>query len=259
MKLYLMYFSPTHTTKKVVAAVGKVFFERLLCQTQLVDLTHLAARSRSFTIEQEDIVIFGAPVYGGRVPPLLVPVLQNLNGQGARAVVLSVYGNRDYDDALLETADLFAAGGFHVCAAGSFIGEHSYSRLVGTNRPDAEDLIAAQTFGLIAFENVMSGKPIQKSIRGQHPYKELSQFMLTPKAAPAVNAQKCTHCMACVQACPVANIGADLQDLGRCIACAACVKFCKNGARYFTDGGILAAREKLEQTCLARRQPEFFI
>ena len=219
MKLYLVYFSPTHTTKKIVATVGKVFFERLLCRAQLVDLTNIAARSHAYAFEEDDVVVFGAPVYGGRLPQLLVPVLQNMQGVGARAVVLSVYGNRDYDDALVETER-----GFCVCAA-AFIGEHSYSSAVAKNRPDAEDLIAATTFGVAAFANVEQGVACRKPIRGARPYKQLSGFMLAPKAAPAVDAEKCVRCGACIAACPVANIGADLSDQGRCISCAACVKF----------------------------------
>ena len=117
----------THTTKKVVGAVGKVLFEKFLCHTEVVDLTPALAREREYVFGEDDVVVFGAPVYGGRVPPLLAPVLSKLQGNGARAVVLSVYGNRDYDDALLETADIFAEKGFLVCAAGAFIGEHSYS------------------------------------------------------------------------------------------------------------------------------------
>ena len=106
MRLTLMYFSPTHATKKIVSAVGKVFFERMLCETRIADITPLAARMRGYAFGEDDVLIFGAPVYGGRVPPLLVPFLRGLSGNGARAVALSVYGNRDYDDALAETRDL---------------------------------------------------------------------------------------------------------------------------------------------------------
>lgn len=136
MKLTLMYFSPTHTTKKVVGAVGKVLFEKFLCHTEVVDLTPALAREREYVFGEDDVVVFGAPVYGGRVPPILAPVLSKLQGNGVRAVVLSVYGNRDYDDALLETADIFTEKGSRL-RGGAFIGEHSYSDKVGGGRPTA--------------------------------------------------------------------------------------------------------------------------
>lgn len=259
MKLTLMYFSPTHTTKKVVGAVGKVLFEKFLCHTEVVDLTPALAREREYVFGEDDIVVFGAPVYGGRVPPLLAPVLSKLQGNGARAVVLSVYGNRDYDDALLETADIFTERGFLVCAAGAFIGEHSYSDKVGGGRPDRDDIVAAQSFGIIAAVKVKAGKPIAKPLRGNRPYKELGASMTAPKPAPALDAERCTHCGGCVSVCPVNNIAADLTDRGACIACAACVKFCPQRAREFADEHIAAVREKLEKNCTARRSPEFFV
>lgn len=118
MKLTMMYFSPTHTTKKTVSAVGKIFFEKLLCETRIVDLTSLAARTREYAFDEEDVLIFGVPVYGGRIPPLLHSFLSRISGNGAKAVILTVYGNRDYDDALLELYDLMTQQNFVVCAAG---------------------------------------------------------------------------------------------------------------------------------------------
>lgn len=259
MRLTLLYFSPTHTTRKIVSAVGKVFFEKMLCETRIADVTSLAARQRAYPFGQDDVLIFGAPVYGGRVPALLLPFLQSLQGNGARAVALSVYGNRDYDDALAETCSLLEGAGFRVCAAAAFVGEHSYSSLVSGGRPDAEDLLAACAFALAAYEKVESNASIGKRVPGEKPYKEYSAFMSAPKRMPAVDRQKCTRCGACIASCPVCNIAADLSDLHRCIACAACVKGCLQGARAFTDEGVLSAKARLEQTCTARRLPEFFI
>ena len=62
MRLTLLYFSPTHTTRKIVSAVGKVFFEKMLCETRIADVTSLAARQRAYPFGQDDVLIFGAPV-----------------------------------------------------------------------------------------------------------------------------------------------------------------------------------------------------
>lgn len=256
MKLTLMYFSPTGTTKKIVARIGKVFFEKMLCDTRPVDLTKLATRMRPCAFAEGDVLIFGAPVYAGRVHALVSEYIKSLQGNGARAVAVSVYGNRDFDDALSETCDLLTAQGFCVCAAGAFIGEHSYTRKVGTGRPDAEDLLAADAFGIAAFEKVVSGKGIQKKIPGHFPYKEVLQKI---RQMPAVDREKCIKCGACIAACPVCNIAADLSDCGRCIGCAACVKICPQGARAFCDEGVLAAVKWLEENCLQRRSPKFYL
>ncbi len=46
--LYIAYFSPTGTTRRIAASVGKALFETFLCRTQVVDLTPPAARRRCF-------------------------------------------------------------------------------------------------------------------------------------------------------------------------------------------------------------------
>lgn len=257
MKLNLVYFSPTNTTKKIISAIGKVFFEKTLSSTKIIDLTSLAARVREYDFSEEDVVIFGAPVYGGRIPQLLVPVLKKFSGNGARAVIVSVYGNRDYDDALLETYNIFSEQGFLVCAAAAFIGEHSYSEKVGGGRPDSEDILAAQTFAHIAATKVAGGFPIQKKIKGSYPYKELSKGLSSARKAPKIN-ENCVHCGKCITVCPVCNIAADLKDRGKCIGCAACVKICPQKARSFGED-IQAIKEKLENNFVMRKTPEFFI
>ena len=259
MKLTMMYFSPTHTTKKTVSAVGKIFFEKLLCETRIVDLTSLAARTREYAFDEEDVLIFGVPVYGGRIPPLLHSFLSRISGNGAKAVILTVYGNRDYDDALLELYDLMTQQNFVVCAAGAFVGQHSYSEKVGAGRPDVEDLLAAATFGLAAYEKVVAGKAVAKKIRGGRPYKEYSPSILKPRRAPSEDPAKCIGCGKCIEVCPVCNLDAERHDSGRCIGCAACVRFCPAGARKFNDENIMKAKDWLEANCLVRRMPEFFI
>ena len=85
MKLVLMYFSPTHSTKKIVARIGKVFFEKMLCETKPVDLTKLAVRMRSCPFDKEDVLVFGAPVYAGRTARLRERLHKNTAGKrGAR-------------------------------------------------------------------------------------------------------------------------------------------------------------------------------
>jgi hypothetical protein len=61
-----------------------------------------------------------------------------------------VYGNRDYEDALIELHDISITQGFVPVAAGAFIAEHSYSttkRPIAHGRPDPDDLDRAQEFG----------------------------------------------------------------------------------------------------------------
>lgn len=55
-------------------------------------------------------MIAAVPVYAGRVPNVLLKYLNSMQGYGAKAVPLVLYGNRDYDDALVELTDILRTG-----------------------------------------------------------------------------------------------------------------------------------------------------
>ena len=80
-----------------------------------------------------------------------------------KAIVAVIYGNRDYDDALLELADIAVEDGFEVVAAGAFIAQHCIFPKVANGRPDASDMAVATDFIKRAKE---SGKLDISTIKG---------------------------------------------------------------------------------------------
>ena len=46
------------------------------------------------------------PVYAGRVPALTVERLKGIKTSGVKCVIVAVYGNRAYEDALVEMQDV---------------------------------------------------------------------------------------------------------------------------------------------------------
>lgn len=59
------------------------------------------------------------------------------------AIIVVVYGNWDYVDALIELRDIAVKMGFKPIAAAAFIGEHSFSTEdspIAYGRPDISDL-----------------------------------------------------------------------------------------------------------------------
>ena len=46
------------------------------------------------------------PVYAGRVPALAVERLKGIKTSGVKFVIVAVYGNRAYEDALVEMQDV---------------------------------------------------------------------------------------------------------------------------------------------------------
>ncbi len=166
-----VYFSPTQATKKIVTRVADGLAASFSGQKTAVDLTMPAARLEGLRFSGDEIVVFGVPVYGGRIPLLMAEPMAKLEGNGATAIAVAVYGNRHYDDALLEIADLLTAAGFSWSPAGAFIGEHSLTA-TGMACPDAADLAAKPT-PLLPPSSKNGGGPGQPpQIPGNRPYKE---------------------------------------------------------------------------------------
>ena len=143
-QLNLLYFSATDTTAKIVKEVADGIGQL----GKDYDITLPANRQKEITFDSGDIVIIGVPVYAGRVPEFLIDYFTKVKGNQTKAVFIVVYGNRDYEDALLELKDIFEENGFIGIAGGAFIGEHSYTSKLATGRPDKDDLKYAREFGM---------------------------------------------------------------------------------------------------------------
>ena len=142
---HLVFFSPTHTSAKIARAVGDGIGMGRRMET---DLT-LDESADPIEITNA-LTVIAAPVYGGRVAPVALKRLKRLKGNNAPAILIAVYGNRDYEDALIELRDTAVELGFTPLSAGAFIGEHSYSTTnmpIAAGRPDASDLQIAFQFG----------------------------------------------------------------------------------------------------------------
>ncbi|MBW2178677.1 MAG: flavodoxin family protein, partial [Deltaproteobacteria bacterium] len=143
----IAYFSPTKTTMKILEGIA----EGLEAETvQHIDLTLPEAGTSRPDEMQAELVLLGVPVYEGRVAKAAIPRLQQLKGNKTPVVVVVLYGNRDFEDALLELGDLAWELGFFPVAGGAFIGEHSFAtetRPMANGRPDMKDITEAKAFG----------------------------------------------------------------------------------------------------------------
>lgn len=265
-----LYFSATGTTKKIVTAIAEKLSENMTGKAEIrnIDFTLPEARKQAVAFGKEDIVVAGVPVYAGRVPNVLLKYLKNVAGNGASAVAVVVYGNRNYDDALLELKDILETDGFRVVAGGAFIGEHSFSKTLGQNRPDEKDMAATVDFaGRIHRKLTAPGEIGAVAVKGNKPYRDYYKprnesgnpvdiRKVTPKTS-----SECIECKLCAEICPMGSI--DSEDVtkitGICIKCCACIKDCPVGAKYFDDENFLWHRKELEIHFTERREPEFFV
>ena len=177
-KLTVICFSPTRTSRKIAEAVAAGM---TASHIRTIDLT-LDRSDEPIILNSGETVVLGAPVYAGRVAPEAVRRLRRIQvaaRASVPAVVTVTYGNRDYEDALVELYDLAVSLGLSPFAAGAFIGEHSYSTPempVAEGRPDSMDIADARIFGgQCARKLDSSGAFAPFHIKGNRPYKEPSR------------------------------------------------------------------------------------
>ena len=258
-KVWAVYFSGTGATRRTVERIAGDIAARLGLPVQSVDFSRPALRQETLRFSDTDLVVFGTPVYAGRVPNVLLPFLQEkIVGGGALAVPVVLFGNRNYDDALMELRNILIADGLHPIAAGAFVGEHSFSRVLGQGRPNAEDTaqmdrFAARTAELVSGLESAPQNPV--AVGGQEPIRPY----YTPrdragnpinilKVKPKTDLSRCGGCGLCAELCPMGSIDpADVSQVrGICIKCCACVKGCPTGAKFFDDAGYLYHQHELE-------------
>jgi len=259
----LVYFSPTGTSKRVVEAIA----EGIQVSSEHIDLTPPTARSQEFERLHDELAVIASPVYSGRIPSEAVYRLRRLSVDDTPAVLVAVYGNRHYDDALLELQDLAIELGFKPVAGGAFIGEHSYSTAevpTAHGRPDADDLEKALEFGRKIMEKMSGISGLQDipplRVPGNHPYREGMRATSEPRD-PVTEEELCIKCGRCAEVCPtsavsVGDVVTNREDA--CILCCACVKSCPSGARVMSPW-MLWAMERLHDNFSERREPELYL
>jgi len=261
-RIHALYFSATGTTKKLVTELAARLSASLAVPVEEYDFTPLWARMETRSFSADELVIVGVPVIAGRVPNLLLPYLNSLWGSGAPVVPVVMFGNRDYEDALIELRDILQHDGFKPVAAAACVGEHSFSVTLAAGRPDAADLQELDDFAARLLHKLQSGAPYEPLfVKGNTPPRPyyIAQFpdgtpIDFPSMKPKTTAD-CTACGLCAEQCPLGAIDPDdcITIIGSCMKCSRCVKICPLGAKYFDDPGYLYHKEMLESKFGGRR------
>ena len=246
----LVYFSPSGTTKSVLITLadnlpGEKKEYDLLRQPQKQEIV-LAAPT-----------VFAVPVFAGRVPAVCMDSLTKFKGQNTPAIAMVVYGNREYDDALLELTDNLKVNGFVVVAAAAFVAQHSIFPIVASGRPDQKDKDTIESFAkkcTKAFAAFSGNETIK--VKGNSPYCKPGAVPLHPSGD-----SKCNACGICVEVCPVGAIAKETPrktDKDRCISCTACIAVCPQKARTFNGPVYAVARKAFAGKNAARKEPDVF-
>lgn len=246
-------FSPTGGTMRVAQAVTKGWNK----EVTTVDLTDTAQDFSQYVFQPDDLLLIAIPSYGGRVPALAVDRMAKIHGNDARCVLVCVYGNRAYEDTLVEMQDIAQSCGLRPIAAIAAVAEHSILHQYATGRPDADDLPVLQSYSSKILQKFQSGDHSALSLPGNRPYKKAGGGGMVPHATSA-----CVNCGLCAKQCPAQAISREdirKTDGKACISCMRCVVQCPHSARKINGALAAAAAMALKKACSVRRECELFL
>lgn len=247
----LFYFSPTGGTK----VVGTRFCAGISSETRSVNLATWSDQDHKTV---DDVVVAVLPVFGGRIPALAADRLKKLEGTGKKAVTIVVYGNRAYEDALVELNDTMEQAGFQIIASGAFIAQHSMVPEVAQGRPDAQDLEDIDCFAKKVAALLEQRVYYKINVPGNRPYKQSMRMPATPISLP-----DCRLCGACAAACPTKAIA--VQDVRvstngeQCMLCMACTSACPEHLRILPPPLVEKLNQMLAAAKTVRRENEVYL
>jgi ferredoxin len=222
-----------------------------------VDLSVRGVNYGHTKIEPSDLVLIAMPTIGGLAPQAALDRLSKIRGKGARCALLGVYGNRAYEDTLVQMEDAAKACGFKVIAAVAAVAEHSVARHIAAGRPNAEDRAVLAEFGKEILAKAEKGDDTPPAIPGNRPYRNPVGMSLVPKGTA-----DCAGCGICAKDCPVGAIhqmSLKTADKSVCISCMRCVAHCPRHARKLGSLVLSLAGFLLKGAASEPKKNELFI
>jgi len=266
-KVWALYFSPTGNTRRVVEFIAGKLSQVLNADFEVIDYSKRDMRDSTYIFDEKDLVIWGSPIYAGRLPNLLTPFIRDhIRGRKTRLVSLVTYGNRSFGGGLYELTEIGLENGFIPVGAGAFVTSHPFLESKG-KRPDDQDKRSMDAFAETLLSRLSLGGRLELDCL---PGKDLSRIYYQPlgltgepvnflKARPKVN-DHCMNCGLCKDLCPMGTLDpvAVEKEKGPCIKCHGCIHICPSQARYFDDVHFLSHVAYLDKTLIKRQLSSYY-
>lgn len=242
-------FSPTRNSLRVGS-----YLSCKLGNEILINVTKNKARELTSTVQENELLVISFPVHSGRIPVLFSDYLKSqVKLNNSKVVIVTTYGNRAFEDALVEAEDIVKNLGGIVVGALAIVAQHSYTNKIGANRPNIEDFILIDNFASLVEERLLAGTVV--SLPGNRPYRQINKstknvFM------PVHNENECINCNNCHVVCPTG--ASALENPNLCIKCFACVTNCPVGTLVFENTEMDKTIDYLEENCTIPKKSEFF-
>ncbi len=241
-KCLIVYFSQGGTTEKI----GKSIASGFQAEGWQADLVNLNANlNPPLSFDEYDMIGIGSPTYFYKPPFNVSEYLERIdNLKGKPFFVFILHGTFKGDAGNFIRDALTAKNGTdsgYLTAMGAdmFLGYLREGTLFSPDRPNKEELAAAEEFG----KNLASGNNIEVKPKDPSPafLNKLERFFLTPYLFNhiytkyfKVNKDLCISCGICRKVCPTCNITMDENKKpvwGRdCIGCINCEMKCPTEA-----------------------------
>lgn len=254
MSIYGITFSPTGGTDKVAEIILKKSGQKY----ERISLLDCETEYKQIHFEEDDICVIAIPAYGGRIPTAAAERFSMLKANGTKCVLVAVYGNREFEDTLIEMKDIAKACGFHPVAAVAGIAEHSIMPQFANGRPDEDDKKVLEAYAERIWKNIFSGEAwAEVQVPGNEEYRKFGGVSMKPKVRG-----KCIKCGKCAAQCPTGAIDREnprKTDGKKCITCMRCVKICPTGARRLDELMLFVASQGLKKSASGRKENQLFI